>query len=109
MEKVSILINNGLGGFALGEGAEEWLMEQGYDKRQAEAIGDGNCPRDLPILLEAFKKFGGYRKTTIEEKTVDKGSRYYIENYDGDEYLITLDEMSVATGEEPEDWKPKNK
>lgn len=102
--KVKLLLNEGYGGFSLGKGSLEWLIEQGYTREQAWNISDGNCPRDLPILFEAYQKFP---ESSIVVKTVDKGTHYYIENYDGAETLITIDDLvEVATGEEREKWKP---
>lgn len=108
-KKIKILINNDYGGFALKQEAVKWLMEQGYSEEQAKDIRDGDCPRDLPILMEAFLKFGQEPLVSdIVAVKLEKGTKYYIDRYDGLEEVITVDNMSEATGEVADEWKPKN-
>lgn len=91
---MTILYNANYGGFCLGEGAEEFFIEKGYTKEQAFCLTVGRCPRHLPILIEAFRKFGSGWCATIKEKEADSDI-YSISEHDGlEEVVFHYDNMS---------------
>lgn len=72
------------------------LMQLGYTSDQAGDMVSGDCPRDLPDLVEAFKRYdnGGYSR--IEVQTLPRGTAYRIDEYDGLETLVTDNDWQVA-------------
>lgn len=93
---MTILYNAGYGGFCLGDGAEEFFIEKGYTKEQAYCLTVGRCPRHLPILIEAFRKFGSGWCATIKEMEAETDV-YSIDEHDGLEVVVFIrDAVSVS-------------
>lgn len=95
-KEIEILVNKTFGGFGLSAMAEVWLLQRGYTAKQVRDMSSGDCPRDLPDLVEAFKRYGNGSFSSIEVQTLAEGTPYYIENYDGAETVVTKCNMAVA-------------
>lgn len=95
-DEVEILVNTGYGGFRLPSIAKVWLMQLGYTSDQAMYMGRGDCPRDLPDLVEAFKRYGNDHYSSIEVHTLPRGAAYRIDEYDGLETVVTENDWEVA-------------
>lgn len=114
---MKLLINNDYGGFGIGKEDKRkevlsYLMGKGYSRNQAKDILEGDCPRDLPVLHEAFEKFGQWEYGALEYRELED-QPYYIENYDGIEHIRTLEEFTKPGASfEPEfaprDWESVN-
>lgn len=84
---MKLLINNNHYGFGFGVGAKWYLLAHGYSKADADAICNGDCPRDMPILFELLEKFGCEDGAElIVEEVADEP--YIIDEYDGQESVI---------------------
>lgn len=75
-DEVEILVNTGYGGFRPPSIAKVWLMQLGYTSDQAMYMGRGDCPRDLPDLVEAFKRYGNDHYSSIEVHTLPRGAAF---------------------------------
>ena len=85
---MKLLINDSYHSFGFGVGAKEYLLAHGYSEADADAICNGDCPRDMPILFELLEKFGCEDGANlIVEEVADEP--YIIDNYD-DMESVTL-------------------
>lgn len=90
--------------------AVEYLREQGYDEEQSSLILSARCPRDLPILLELYKKFNvlpKYRSGWRVCYALNGAATVEVDSYGDYEYL---DSNSYWDGKEANPdhvlWKP---
>lgn len=62
-------------------------MKHGYNEEQALCLCYGDCPRHLPILIEAFKKFGSGSCANLALIEADSDI-YSITEHDGFEQVV---------------------
>lgn len=86
--KTTVLINNCYGGFCLADEARDFFIRKGYTEDEASLMQHGDCPRHLPILIEAFDKFGCKFFASIEKREIED-TLYCISEYDGLEEIHT--------------------
>lgn len=89
---MKLLINDSYHSFGFGVGAKEYLLSHGYSEADADAICNGDCPRDMPILFELLEKFGCEDGANlIVEEVADEP--YFIDNYDDMESVILASDL----------------
>lgn len=117
-ETVKIVLNGCYGGFSLSDEATKryaeikgWALEEATDEyefitlidEQGERLSSYDLGEDRtdPVLVQVVEELGekandGYSKLYIE--SVEKGTKYFIDEYDGIESLRTQDNIdwSVA-------------
>lgn len=83
----------------------EWLYSLGYSRSQASDITLGNCPRHLPVLLEAYRKFGSHPLSELKREEWD--GCYQIKEHDGYESVCHISAYCTDTckGWEPDEAK----
>lgn len=110
---MKILYSPSWAGFSIGENEEKRLQagyhlrRKGYTEVQARKILNGNCPRDLPDLIEVFEMFGG-DGVTCEE--LEEQPYCITSDDEGVEDIITKDNFTqpgvkMDPKGKPEDWE----
>lgn len=110
---MKLLYSPSWSGFSIGENeekrlqAEYHLRKKGYTEAQARKILNGNCPRDLPDLIEVFEMFGG-DGVTCEE--LEEQPYCITSDDEGVEDIITKDNfvqpgVKMDPKGKPEDWE----
>lgn len=110
---MKILYSPSWAGFSIGENAEKRLQakyhlrRKGYTEAQANRILKGECPRDLPDLIEAFEMFGG-DGVTCEE--IEEQPYCITCDDESTEDIITKDDFAqpgvkMDPKGKPEDWE----
>lgn len=91
-ETVKIAYNNCFGGFSLSEEAIEL-----YKKLSGNESYDDYRPNDRkdPILIQVIETLGSKANGSCAElaiATINKGDKYRIDEYDGNESVMTVDD-----------------
>lgn len=95
MKTYEIVINRCYGGFGLSEEAETWLSKRGIWQKYPQMITLRKLPRHDPLLVECVKTLGDSANgfcATLEVETITS-PKYYIDNYDGEERIITIEDL----------------
>lgn len=95
MKENKVVINIDYGGFGLSRDAETWLAKRGIWQKYPELKSLDHLPRHEPLLVACVEALGykanGYW-ADLSVVTI-KHNRYYIDEYDGKEYVITEDDF----------------
>lgn len=97
MKENKVVINTEFGGFGLSREAETWLAKRGIWQKYPDIKSLKDLPRHEPLLVECVEELGGKASdcyTILEVKKI-KHNRYYIEEYDGKEYIVTEDNFTT--------------
>jgi len=102
MSKHKVVYNSCYGGFSLSEKAQEWFEQHGHPS-WAEYSPD--IPRHHPLLVQCVEELrdeasGKYARLRIAEI---KGNKYWIEEYDGQEWVHTPENTDWVIIEDEED------
>lgn len=83
---IKVVINTCYGGFGLSKEAEEL-----YESRTGEFFCNYDTPRHDPTLVKVVEELGDAANGRYSDLTVVRveGDRYYIEEYDGYETVVT--------------------
>lgn len=93
MKKFKIVINADYGGFRLSRTAIEWLAKRGIYQKYPDLNYIEEIPRHEPLLVQCVETLGaeiaGESQITKLEIREIESATYYIEEYDGKEWILT--------------------
>lgn len=98
MKTYKIVRNAEYGGFHLSREAEQWLARRGIYNKYPEIESLCNLPRHEPLLVECIETLGPESASEPRiaklEVVIINSPRYYIDDYDGLETIITPENMT---------------
>ena len=98
MKTYKLVRNADYGGFYLSRKAEQWLAKRGIYNKYPEIQALYNLPRHEPLLVECVEELGTEAASEPRiaklEVVIINSPRYYIDNYDGLETIITPEDMT---------------